>query len=198
MNLKTLFQVLGDLGGCTYCGGLGHRITACPKLESVNNKKAGEVGKQFHSSTDLTLTYVLMKIFSGGKAGLFGWCYGRLLKSSTNPILQPSVAMHFPCVQSVWTRIFLFLNSVFAEMLVLCPSNCMQRLLPRFSPAYILSSSFSSTTPSIEDHHEFTVPSFGGKLEVNSRIPVEVVPSCPQTFPNMDRAFIKVLRSPGL
>ena len=146
----------------------------------------------------LTLTYVLMKIFSGGKAGLFGWCYGRLLKSSTNPILQPSVAMHFPCVQSVWNKIFLSLKSVFAEMLVLCPSNCMQRLLPRFSPAYILSSSFSSTNPSIEDHHEFTVPSFGGKLEVNSRIPVEVVPSCPQTFPNMDRAFIKVLRSPGL
>jgi len=32
--------------GCSYCGGLGHRITACPKLESVQNKKAGEVGKR--------------------------------------------------------------------------------------------------------------------------------------------------------
>jgi len=33
-------------GGCSYCGGLGHRITACPKLEAVQNKKAGEVGKR--------------------------------------------------------------------------------------------------------------------------------------------------------
>jgi len=33
-------------GGCSYCGGLGHRITACPKLEAVQNKKAGEVGKK--------------------------------------------------------------------------------------------------------------------------------------------------------
>ena len=36
---------VGD-GGCSYCGGLGHRITACPKLESVQNKKAGAVGKR--------------------------------------------------------------------------------------------------------------------------------------------------------
>merc|ERR1719154_653718 len=33
-------------GGCSYCGGLGHRITACPKLEAVQNKKAREVGKR--------------------------------------------------------------------------------------------------------------------------------------------------------
>jgi ATP-dependent RNA helicase DDX41 len=26
-------------GGCTYCGGLGHRITNCPKLEKVQGKK---------------------------------------------------------------------------------------------------------------------------------------------------------------
>merc|ERR1719266_467695 len=45
-SIVTEAEVLGDLGGCTYCGGLGHRITACPKLESVNNKKAGEVGKR--------------------------------------------------------------------------------------------------------------------------------------------------------
>ena len=83
-------------------------------------------------------------------------------------------------------------------MLVLCPSKYLPRLLPRFSPAYILTSSLSSAPPPITDHHEFTVPSFGGKLEVNSRIPVEVVPACPQTFPNMDRAFVKVLRSPVL
>ena len=24
--------------GCQFCGGLGHRITNCPKLESVRNK----------------------------------------------------------------------------------------------------------------------------------------------------------------
>jgi len=41
-------QLNDQLGstGCSYCGGLGHRITACPKLEAVQNKKAGEVGKK--------------------------------------------------------------------------------------------------------------------------------------------------------
>lgn len=41
-------QLNEDLGssGCSYCGGLGHRITACPKLEAVQQKKAGEVGKK--------------------------------------------------------------------------------------------------------------------------------------------------------
>lgn len=34
---------VGDQG-CSYCGGLGHRITACPKLEAVQNKKAKEIG----------------------------------------------------------------------------------------------------------------------------------------------------------
>merc|ERR1719427_2161557 len=28
---------LGGERGCTYCGGLGHRITDCPKLESIRN-----------------------------------------------------------------------------------------------------------------------------------------------------------------
>ena len=36
---------IGDQG-CSYCGGLGHRITACPKLEAVQNKKAKEVGNR--------------------------------------------------------------------------------------------------------------------------------------------------------
>jgi len=67
------------------------------------------------------------------------------------------------------------------------------RLLPRFSPTYISSLSLSATPPPVTDHHEFSVPSFGGKLEVNSRIPVNVVPACPQTFPNMDRAFVKAI-----
>lgn len=31
---------LGDERGCSYCGGLGHRITDCPKLEAMQNKQA--------------------------------------------------------------------------------------------------------------------------------------------------------------
>ena len=73
---------------------------------------------------------------------------------------------------------------------MLIPSHF--RLLPRFSPTYISSLS-SASPPPVTDHHEFSVPSFGGKLEVNSRIPVNVIPACPQTFPNMDRAFVKVI-----
>lgn len=34
----------GDLG-CTYCGGLGHRITNCPKLESQQSKTASSLGR---------------------------------------------------------------------------------------------------------------------------------------------------------
>ena len=30
--------------GCSYCGGLGHRITGCPKLASVKNRQAREMG----------------------------------------------------------------------------------------------------------------------------------------------------------
>lgn len=37
---------LGDDRGCAYCGGLGHRITACPKLEAVQNKQASSVGRK--------------------------------------------------------------------------------------------------------------------------------------------------------
>lgn len=32
--------------GCSYCGGLGHRITACPKLEAVNHKKNAKIGQR--------------------------------------------------------------------------------------------------------------------------------------------------------
>ena len=32
--------------GCSYCGGLGHRITACPKLEAINHKKNASVGRR--------------------------------------------------------------------------------------------------------------------------------------------------------
>ncbi|XP_026683505.1 ATP-dependent RNA helicase abstrakt [Diaphorina citri] len=36
----------GDERGCAYCGGLGHRITACPKLEAVQTKAASSIGRR--------------------------------------------------------------------------------------------------------------------------------------------------------
>lgn len=39
--------------GCAYCGGLGHRITECPKLETIQNKKASNMRKHdFLSNAD--------------------------------------------------------------------------------------------------------------------------------------------------
>lgn len=37
---------LGDEKGCSYCGGLGHRITDCPKLEAIQNKQASNIGRR--------------------------------------------------------------------------------------------------------------------------------------------------------
>ncbi|RWS13509.1 putative ATP-dependent RNA helicase DDX41-like protein [Dinothrombium tinctorium] len=37
---------LGDEKGCAYCGGLGHRITNCLKLEAMQNKQASSVGRK--------------------------------------------------------------------------------------------------------------------------------------------------------
>lgn len=45
-SIETESDLNGPGEGCAYCGGLGHRITACPKLEAVQHKKAGEVGKR--------------------------------------------------------------------------------------------------------------------------------------------------------
>lgn len=39
---------LGD--GCTYCGGLGHRITECPKLEAIQSKQASNIGRKDYLS----------------------------------------------------------------------------------------------------------------------------------------------------
>ena len=36
----------GDERGCSYCGGLGHRITACPRLEAMQNKQAAGIGRK--------------------------------------------------------------------------------------------------------------------------------------------------------
>jgi ATP-dependent RNA helicase DDX41 len=32
--------------GCTFCGGLGHRITNCPKLEAQQSKTASNLGRK--------------------------------------------------------------------------------------------------------------------------------------------------------
>ena len=32
--------------GCSFCGGLGHRITACPRLEAMQNKQAAGIGRK--------------------------------------------------------------------------------------------------------------------------------------------------------
>jgi len=41
---------LGDDKGCSYCGGLGHRITQCPKLEAESNKQVSAVGRKDYLS----------------------------------------------------------------------------------------------------------------------------------------------------
>lgn len=35
-----------DERGCAYCGGLGHRITECPKLEAMQIKQTGNIGRK--------------------------------------------------------------------------------------------------------------------------------------------------------
>lgn len=42
---------VGDTQGCSYCGGLGHRITECPKLEAVQSKQASNIGRRDYLST---------------------------------------------------------------------------------------------------------------------------------------------------
>lgn len=41
---------VGNTQGCSYCGGLGHRITDCPKLEAVQNKQAATIGRRDYLS----------------------------------------------------------------------------------------------------------------------------------------------------
>ena len=47
-----LFSFLGDDAGCSYCGGLGHRITACPKLEAANHKKSSNKRDYLKDNTE--------------------------------------------------------------------------------------------------------------------------------------------------
>lgn len=44
--LASLEDDTGDERGCSYCGGLGHRITACPRLEAMQNKQAAGIGRK--------------------------------------------------------------------------------------------------------------------------------------------------------
>jgi len=37
---------MGAEKGCSYCGGLGHRITNCPRMEAVANKTASNIGRR--------------------------------------------------------------------------------------------------------------------------------------------------------
>lgn len=51
MNVTLIIEVVYcflsvDDHGCSYCGGLGHRITDCPKLEAVQQKQAGTIGRK--------------------------------------------------------------------------------------------------------------------------------------------------------
>ncbi|KAA8589088.1 hypothetical protein FQN60_010433 [Etheostoma spectabile] len=46
---------IGGERGCTFCGGLGHRITDCPKLEAMQTKQVTNIGRKdylAHSSMD--------------------------------------------------------------------------------------------------------------------------------------------------
>ncbi|PFH31556.1 DEAD (Asp-Glu-Ala-Asp) box polypeptide 41 family protein [Besnoitia besnoiti] len=45
-NLKEI----GGVRGCAYCGGLGHRIAQCPKLETQKRQTQGTMGKDFLTS----------------------------------------------------------------------------------------------------------------------------------------------------
>ncbi|KAG9339314.1 hypothetical protein JZ751_023870 [Albula glossodonta] len=56
--LQTGDETMLDIGGergCTFCGGLGHRITDCPKLEAMQTKQVTNIGRKdylAHSSMD--------------------------------------------------------------------------------------------------------------------------------------------------
>lgn len=46
---------IGGEVGCSYCGGLGHRISECPKLEALQTKQAQNIGRRdylAHNSAD--------------------------------------------------------------------------------------------------------------------------------------------------
>lgn len=55
LSLTYLTLVFTGERGCTFCGGLGHRITDCPKLEAMQTKQVTNIGRKdylAHSSMD--------------------------------------------------------------------------------------------------------------------------------------------------
>ena len=40
MDIAAEVAAISGIKGCAYCGGLGHRVTECPKLNSVNERAA--------------------------------------------------------------------------------------------------------------------------------------------------------------
>lgn len=53
-NIPAFCAFAGERG-CTFCGGLGHRITDCPKLEAMQTKQVTNIGRKdylAHSSMD--------------------------------------------------------------------------------------------------------------------------------------------------
>jgi ATP-dependent RNA helicase DDX41 len=45
---------VGEEKGCSYCGGLGHRITDCPKLEAAQTKQASNIGRRDYLASNAT------------------------------------------------------------------------------------------------------------------------------------------------
>uniref|UniRef100_A0A8C2IP21 Probable ATP-dependent RNA helicase DDX41 n=1 Tax=Cyprinus carpio TaxID=7962 RepID=A0A8C2IP21_CYPCA len=45
MGDETMLDI-GEERGCTFCGGLGHRITVCPKLEAMQTKQVTNIGRK--------------------------------------------------------------------------------------------------------------------------------------------------------
>ncbi|XP_076437039.1 putative ATP-dependent RNA helicase DDX41 isoform X2 [Babylonia areolata] len=41
-----IYLSIGGQTGCLYCGGLGHRITTCPKLEAIQTKQTANIGRK--------------------------------------------------------------------------------------------------------------------------------------------------------
>ena len=46
LESQSMVEIPGADTGCSYCGGLGHRIINCPKLEQIQNKQTNAVGKK--------------------------------------------------------------------------------------------------------------------------------------------------------
>ena len=42
----SIFSCCADDKGCSYCSGLGHRITECPKLEAIQQQAASKIGRK--------------------------------------------------------------------------------------------------------------------------------------------------------